>query len=329
MSVTEPRAVAASQAGAESPLDGFRADRVYLGADHARNERRTRLAAVICVVSLAVQVGGGFAFNSMALIAGGLHMAGHVAALVVAAGAYAVARRFAADRRFSFGTGKIGYLAAFANAVVLAATAVAVLAESVERIFKDPEIGYDGALALAGLGLVINLGCAWLLRPSRTAHHHDEVGDLNLSVAHLHLTADAVVSALAILGLAAGRLLGWVWADAAAGVLGALLIGHFAYNLLKRAAAVLLDMNPSATLAEEVRARLEAEGGRVVDLHLWRLGPGHHAAIAVVSVDTPRTPEAFRARLAGLAGISHLTVEVRVSEPIRADAALTRKRASV
>lgn len=299
--------------GPETNLDAFRADRTYLGADHLRNEKRTRLVAAICVVSLAIQVGGGLAFNSMALVAGGVHMAGHVAALAVAAAAYALARRYAADRRFSFGTGKIGYLAAFANAVVLGATALVVLGESVERLFTPHEVGYGSALPLAVASLAINLVCAWLLRPAGKTHdhRHDKLGDLNLSVAHLHLTADAAVSALAIAGLGAGRLFGWTWADPAAGVLGAVLIAQFALVLLRRAGAVLLDMNPSPELAAEIRQRLEAEGGRVIDLHLWRLGPGHHAVIVVVAGADARPVDLYRARLAGLSGLSHVTIEVR------------------
>lgn len=310
---------------AETNLDAFRADRIYLGADHVRNERRTWLVAAICVLSLVLQLGGGLVFNSMALVAGGLHMAAHVAVLVGAAIAYGLARRYAADHRFSFGTGKIGYLAAFANAVILAITAVLILIESLQRILQPAAVDYHGALPLAGAGLAVTLVCAWILRPARKAHHHDPVGDLNLSVAHFHLSADAAVSALAIAGLAAGRLWGWDWADAAAGVLGALLIGQFAARLLKQAAAVLLDMNPSPALAEEVRQRLEAEGGRVIDLHLWRLGPGHHAAIAVVADEGERPVEAYRARLADLPGLSHVTIERRSTGP----AALTQKRASV
>ncbi|WP_374573538.1 CDF family Co(II)/Ni(II) efflux transporter DmeF [Phenylobacterium sp.] len=313
MNAHTPGQTVDAETSAETSLDAFRADRTYLGADHARNERRTRLVAAICVASLAMQVAGGLAFNSMALVAGGLHMAGHVAALAVAAAAYALARRYAADRRFTFGAGKFGYLAAFANAVVLAVTAILVLAESLGRLFAPADVGYDAALPLAGASLAVNLLSAWLLRPARRDHDHDEHGDLNLSVAHLHLTADAAVSALAILGLAAGRLLGWSWADPAAGVVGALLIGQFAYVLLRRAGATLLDMNPSPELAAEVRRRLEGDGARVLDLHLWRLGPGHHAAIVTLAGGDSRTAEAYRARLAGLPGLSHVTIELRAA----------------
>lgn len=293
-------------------LDAFREDRAYLGADHVRNERRTWMVMAICAATLVAQITGGLMFRSMALTASGLHMAAHVAALSVAAGAYALARRWARDRRFAWGAGKLGYLAGFANAVVLAVVAVLIAVESISRLITPQAVDYDSALPLAVAGLVVTLVCVLLLRPpARKPHDHDRDGDLNISAAHLHLSADAAVSVLAIAGLTAGRQFGWAWADPAAGLLGAGLVAQFALTLLRRGAAALLDMTPSAELTAEIRARLQAEGERVIDLHLWRLGPGHFAAVVAVAVPPGRTSEAMRARLAGLASLSHVTIELR------------------
>ncbi len=297
---------AAQPTCAHTALDAFQADRAYLGADHRRNERRTWIVTAICAVTLVAQVAGGMLFRSMALTAAGLHMAAHVAALLVAAGAYGLARRHAASPRFAFGTGKIGYLAGFANALVLGMTALLIAVESVQRLLAPEVVDYASALPLAVAGLVVTLICVWLLKP--TEHGRD---DLNISAAHLHLTADALFGALAIAGLLAGQRLGWRWADPMAGLAGAALVAQFAVSLIRRAGATLLDMNPSPGLTSEVRARLEAEGERVVDLHLWRLGPGHHAAVAVVSAANPLPPQAYHARLKGLDGLSHVTVEVQ------------------
>lgn len=297
---------------ARQALDAFRDDRTYLGADHRRNERRTWIVTAICAVTLAVQVAGGLAFRSMALTASGLHTAAHVAALLVAAAAYALARRHADDARFAFGTGKLGYLAGFANACVLAMTAVLIAVESGARLIAPEDVDYAAAFPIAAGGLFVNLACVWLLRPTGAhVHRHDAEGDLNLSAAYLHLTADASVSLLALFAMLAGMFLGWGFADPLAGLAGAALVGHFAWSLLKKAGASLLDVNPSRALTAEIRARLEAEGERVIDLHLWRLGPGHHAAIAVVAGAHPKPVEAYRARLRGLPGLSHLTIEVR------------------
>lgn len=294
-----------------SELDAFREDRTYLGADHRRNERRTWIVTVICAATLAVLVAGGMATHSMALMASGLHMAAHVAALLVAAAAYALARRHAGNPVFSFGTGKVGYLAGFANAVVLAVTSVLIAAESIHRLLTPGEVHYADALPIAAGGLAVTLVCMWLLKPTKlSADRYDPQGDLNLAAAHLHLTADAAVGVLALLAIFAGRL-GFTFADPLAGLLAAALVAQFAWTLLRRAGAALLDINPSPELTAEVRRRLSDQGERVIDLHLWRLGPGHHAAIAVIAAEHPAPVATYRARLAGLAGLSHVTVEVR------------------
>ncbi len=294
------------------PLDAFRQDRTYLGADHRRNERRTWIVTGICTAMLVVLVAGGMATGSLALMAAGLHMAAHVVALLVAAGAYVLARRNARNPAFSFGTGKLGYLAGFANGMVLALTAVIIAAESFERILNPHVVDYHGAVPIAAASLVVTLICIWLLRPTRThAARNDPDGDLNLSAVHLHLTADAAVSVLALAAVLVGQRFDWRFADPLAGLLAAVLVAQFALKLLMRAGAALLDINPSPELTAEVRARLASGGERVIDLHLWRLGPGHHAVIAVIAADHPLPVEDYRARLAGLAGLSHVTVEVR------------------
>ena len=295
---------------AHSALDGYQADRTYLGADHSRNERRTRIVLGVCIATLIAQVAGGLVFRSMALTASGLHMAAHVAALLVASGAYALARRQAGSPRFAFGTGKLGDLAGFANAVVLGMTAVLIAVESLQRLFTPQAVDYASALPLAAGGLVVTLICVWLLKPTEHGRH-----DLNISAAHLHLSADALVGVLAIGGLFAGQRLGWAWADPVAGLAGAALVAQFAVSLVRRAGSALLDMNPSPELTAEVRARLEAEGEQVTDLHIWNLGPGHNAAVAVVSSPDPRPAEAYHLRLKGLEGLSHVTVEVRAANP--------------
>lgn len=299
---------ATSASGAGTAHDGGG----FLGVDHAHNERRTWIVTAVCILSLLVQVVGGYLFRSMALTASGLHMAAHVASLLVASGAYALGRRLARDPRFAFGAGKIGYLAGFANAVVLAITAVMIGVESVERLFTPEAVDYASALPLAGAGLVLNLLCVWLLRPTgATAAHHDHEGDINIAAAHLHLSADAIVSVLAIGGLLAGEAFGWRFADPLAGLVGAGLVAQFAASLLRRAAGPLLDMGAAPALADEARRRLEADGERLVELRLWRLGPGHHAAVVVIEAERPLDPQAYRARLGDLAGLSHVTVEVR------------------
>jgi cation diffusion facilitator family transporter len=301
-------------------IDDWRHEHVFLGADHARNERRSWAVVAVCGAMMAAEIVGGWLTGSMALIADGLHMSTHAGALVIAACAYAYARRHARDERFAFGTGKLGELAAFSSAIVLAMIAILIGYESVGRFFHPVGIAFGEAIPIAALGLAVNLLSAWLLRedPDRHGHedhhHHDHAhghADLNLRAAYVHVLADAAVSVLALVGLSAGFFLGWVWMDAVMGIVGALVIANWSWGLLRAAGAVLLDMRPDGGLAQEIRRRLEFGDDRIADLHIWRVGPGHHAALVSLVSDQPEPPQAYKARLAGIAGLSHLTVEVQ------------------
>ena len=309
-------------------IDDWRHEHVFLGIDHARNERRSWAVVALCGAMMAAEIAGGWLTGSMALIADGLHMSTHAGALVIAACAYAYARRHARDERFAFGTGKLGELAAYSSAIVLALIALAIGVESVLRLAHPVEIAFGEAIPLAGLGLLVNLVSAWLLRGDdhhdhghahdhhhEHAHHHENHhhghADLNLSAAYIHVLADAAVSVLALVGLSAGLVFGWLWLDPVMGIIGALVIANWAWRLLRAAGAVLLDMRPEGELAQEIRRRLEDDGDRIADLHLWRVGPGHYAALVSLVSDRPEPPQAYKARLAGLAGLSHLTIEVQ------------------
>jgi cation diffusion facilitator family transporter len=304
-------------------IDAYRHEHVFLGADHARNERKTWTVIGLCGAMMALEIGGGALFGSMALIADGLHMSTHAGALLIAALAYTYARRHAGDERFSFGTGKLGDLAAFASAIILAMIALLIGWESVGRLMHPVAIAFDEAIPVAVLGLCVNATSAWLLRDEdehhgHAHHHHDDHAaehhhhhrDLNLRAAYIHVLADAAVSILAIIGLVAGRQFGWIWMDPIMGIVGACVIANWSWGLVRAAGAVLLDLRPDAGLATEMRARLEGNGDRVADLHLWRVGPGHSAAVVSVVADRPEPPAAYKARLTGLPGLSHVTVEV-------------------
>ena len=308
-------------------LDSWRHEHVFLGEHHARNERRSWAVVALCAAMMAAEIVGGLLWGSMALIADGLHMSTHAGALVIAAFAYAYARRHARDERFTFGTGKLGDLAAFASALVLAMIALLIGYESVERLVHPVPIAFDQAIPLAALGLGVNLLSAWLLHDGHdhageAAHEHAHDGDHghhhphhhadhNLRAAYVHVVADAAVSILALIGLSAGRLLGWVWMDPAMGIVGMLVIANWSWNLVRASGAVLLDMRPRDGLAAEIARRLETgPHDRVSDLHLWRVGPGHNAAIVSLVSDHPEPPLAYKARLAGIDGLSHVTVEV-------------------
>jgi cation diffusion facilitator family transporter len=305
-------------------LEPWRHPHVFLGASHARHERRVWLVVGLTALMMVAEIAAGMLFGSMALLADGWHMATHAAALSISAFAYRFARSHADDARFSFGTGKVGELAAFASASILGLITVLIAYESAVRLFSPVSIRFDEALGVAVIGLAVNLVSARLLFDEEHRHGHDrhdhdhERGhrhhrshDSNIRAAYLHVLADALTSILAIVALLVGRFQGWVWLDPVIGIVGALVIARWSAGLMRSAGAVLLDMVPDDGLAAEIRKAMEVDGDRVADLHVWQLGPGHFGVIVTVVSDRPKTPDACKARLAGLQGLSHVTVEVQ------------------
>ena len=305
-------------------VDGFKHRHAFLGHAHDRNETRIRLAITLTAAMMVAEIAGGTVFGSMALLADGWHMSTHLLALGVSALAYGYARRHALNPTFTFGTGKLGDLAGFASALILGVIAALIGYESLVRMAAPVTIEYREALLVAGIGLIVNLACAWLLAGKHGhdhGHAHDHVHthtDHNLRSAFAHVLADAATSVLAILGLLAAWIYGWVWMDALMGIIGALVIARWSIGLLLDTGAVLLDAVPDKKLGEAIRNVLETEGDRVADLHLWRVGPGHMAAIISIVSDHPAPPSAYKRRLDHIAHLAHVTVEVQPCEHAKA-----------
>jgi cation diffusion facilitator family transporter len=406
---------------ASSPISDH--THVFLGDAHERNERRAWLVIALCGTMMLIEIAGGLMFGSIALVADGLHMSTHAGALLLAALAYTFARRFSEDPRFTFGTGKLGDLAGFTSAIVLAMIALLIGYEAMSRLFRPVPIHFGEAIPIAVLGLMVNVASAWLLGGGHEhGHHHHHHGghgdhghdetrriqasagplqleifedgvpprfrlssaggelprqamiwtvrpdgarqafaladiggrlesvdaipephafaaelrlglgedeevhrvqfeehehghrlahrDNNMRAAVIHVMADAAVSVLVIAGLLMARLFGWLWMDPLAGIVGAIVIASWSYGLIRDTGAVLLDMNPDRSMAERLRQAIEADGDRVADLHLWRLGPGHLGAILAVRTAKARDAEHFRTKLARFRTLSHLTIEV-------------------
>jgi len=458
-------------------------DHVFLGERHEANERKTWAVIILCGVMMFVEIVGGAIFNSLALIADGLHMSTHAGAMLIAALAYTYARRHATDRRFVFGTGKLGDLAGFTSAIVLAVIALFIGYEAIERFISPVPISFTEAIPIAVVGLLVNIVSAWLLsgdhhghshgsgghshshggakltqavtdardyisgaqsytvvpanarvpllaqRGTHKHHHgdhahggqshaadaeaghtHDHSGhdrhhgaghlhehghdhyapghlhehghdhhapgylhehghdhhapghsheyghdhhapgyshehdhghhtlghgdedahsqghnhdaahpgtpaqatirDNSIRSAYVHVLADAFVSVLAITGLILAKLYGWLWMDPLAGIVGAVVIANWSVTLIRDTAGVLLDVCPDEVTRERVRRTIENDGDQVVDLHLWRLGPGHLAAVVAIATSKPRDATFYRGRLAAFACLSHITVEV-------------------
>jgi cation diffusion facilitator family transporter len=403
---------------------------VFLGTGHERNERKTWGVIALCGVMMVVEIVGGSLFGSLALVADGLHMSTHAGAMLIAALAYTYARRHAGDARFVFGTGKLGDLAGFSSAIVLAMIALLIGYEAVSRFLSPVPIHFREAIPIAVAGLFVNIVSAWLLsggdhhghghghahghaghehedeaqrlitatgsadlaifedgvpprfrlkfsepgsssgpsvlgletlRPDgqrqvfsfedrgdywesieeipephafkalvrladgeheavfeEHAHDHPEeespasaaLRDNSIRSAYVHVIADAVVSILAITGLVLARTFGWLWMDPLAGIVGALVIANWSYGLLRDTGGILLDMSPDPALADKLRKTVECDGDRLIDLHLWRLGPGHLGAVVSVVTGKPRDAAFYRATLSRFKSLSHVTVEV-------------------
>jgi cation diffusion facilitator family transporter len=294
-------------------------DHVFLGHGHERAEARARAAAGVTALFMIVEIAAGLIFRSMALLADGIHMATHVGALGLAAAAYWLARRHASNTRFTFGSGKFGDLAAFASAIVLGVIAAGVAFESVERLLAPVAVAYRDALIIAAIGLAVNVTCAFILADSHDHHHghgqdHHHARDHNMRAAYVHVLADAATSVLALAALAGGLFFGFRWLDPLVGCIGAGVIASWSYGLIRDSGMVLLDAEADPHLAREIRASVEREfDARVADLHLWRLGPGHHGLIVSLVSPGPATAESVKDTLRHrYPDLSHVTVEVAV-----------------
>lgn len=298
----------------QSRAESWQHDHDYLGDQHDHNERQTRFVIVLTAVMMVIEIAAGTVFGSMALLADGWHMASHASALSITAFAYWFARRHRHSAQYSFGTWKVSVLGGFTSAVVLGVVALLIASESIFRLIDPRAISFDQAIGVAIIGLVVNLASAWLLRDGHHHGHdhpHHEHHDHNLRAAYLHVLADALTSLTAIFALLCGKLFGWAWMDPAMGIVGSLVIGRWAYGLVRQTSAVLLDGDVAPSTLAALRAALVRESDDLVaDLHVWRVGPGRLAAIAVVVSHDPQTPEAYKARMQEAFELAHVTVEV-------------------
>jgi cation diffusion facilitator family transporter len=295
-------------------------------------ETRTHWVLAITLLTMVVEIAAGWWTGSMALLADGWHMGTHALALGVTAGAYYLARRHAGDTRYAFGTWKIEVLGSFASALVLGIVGVGIAFESLLRLWRAEPIEAQTALVIAVIGLVVNLVSAWLLHGAQGGHghehghhdhqHHDHADhghahdahghqDLNLRAAYAHVLADALTSVFAIAALSAAVWLGWTWLDPLVGVIGAVVIGVWAWGLMRQSAAVLLDREMDHPLTQEVREAIESDGdAKVADLHVWRVGREAFAAELCIVADAPLAPSVYRERLKVHAELVHVAIEV-------------------
>lgn len=280
-------------------------------------EQKTRWAVLLTVIMMVAEIGGGWFYNSMALLADGWHMSSHALALGLSVLAYRAARHFARDHRFSFGTWKIEVLGGFTSALLLVGVAGVMLFESVFRLLDPSPIHYQQAIAIALVGLLVNLACAWLLKDDHGHDHHHDHDDhhghqeLNLRAAYIHVLADAATSVLAILALVGGMLWGADWLDPLMGIVGAGLVAVWAWGLLRDSGRVLLDAEMDTPLVAEIREVIaELPGTDIRDLHVWRVGQQQYACVLSLLMVNPLPAQQIRERLAIHEELVHVTIEI-------------------
>jgi cation diffusion facilitator family transporter len=289
------------------------------GQDRVRpGERRTLWVILITATMMVIEITTGLAYGSMALLADGLHMGSHTAALGITTIAYIYTRRCAADSRFCFGTGKVNAFAGYTSAVLLALFALLMAWESVNRLFNPVDIAFNQAILVAVLGLIVN-GASMIMLGG---HHHDHDhghdhhhshahADHNLRAAYLHVLADALTSLLAIFALLAGKFLGLNWMDPVMGIVGATLVARWSLGLIRDTSGILLDHQAPGAMLEKARAAIEdSDNNRITDLHVWSIGPEIYSATITVVSDTPRSPEHYKRLIPKELGIVHTIVEV-------------------
>ncbi len=292
-----------------------------------RAERNTRHVVFITAAMMVVEITGGYWLNSMALLADGWHMSSHALAMGLSVMAYVLARRYAKDGRFAFGTWKIEILGGFSSALLLAVVAALMMVQSLERLFVPAVIHYDDAILIAVLGLGVNLLCAWLLKgehhhghghdhPHGHDHGHDgHHHDVNLRAAYLHVVADAATSVLAIVALLGGKLYGAAWLDPVMGIAGSILVARWAVGLLRESGRILLDAEMDQPVVMEIRDVVKEHfpTAAISDLHVWRVGRESYACILALVASTAIDAGEVRRQLAVHEELVHVTVEVALA----------------
>jgi len=284
------------------------------GVDNKQNKSKVKIVFWLTTVIMIVEIAAGTWSGSMALLADGWHMGTHSAAFLITIFAYAYAKKHANNKDFSFGTGKVNYLGGFASAVALAIVALMMALESIDRLIEPQTIYFNEAIAVAVIGLIVNIASVFVLHDDHhhEGHDHHHHHDHNLKAAYFHVLADTLTSLLAIVALLAGKYFGWIWMDAVMGIVGAIVISRWSYGLIKESSHVLLDKSANTlTLTKAIDAVTVENGTIIRDIHIWKIAPGHQAIILSIAAKIPLEASHYKKLIQQkLPGLSHISIEV-------------------
>lgn len=284
------------------------------GVDNAQNKYKVKIVFWLTTIIMVLEIAAGTWSGSMALLADGWHMGTHSAAFLIAIFSYSYAKKNANNKSFSFGTGKVNYLGGFASAIALAIVALLMVVESVQRIIEPNNIHFNEAIIVAVVGLIVNIVSAFILKDDHhhhgdSDHHHDH--DHNMKAAYLHVLADALTSVLAIVALLTGKYMGIIWIDPVMGIVGAIVIFHWSYGLIKESSGVLLDKSVDVSTFEKISQTLNEKNTVINDIHVWKIATTHQAAILSVSSASPLSTAEYKKILSeSLSQLSHVSVEI-------------------
>ncbi len=284
-----------------------------------KGERRTQYVLILTAITMVVEIIAGSIYGSMALLADGWHMSTHVAAFMITIFAYRYARKHATNPAYAFGTGKVSVLGGFSSAIALAVVALVMLIESIQRIIDPHIIQFNEAIAVACLGLLVNVVSAFLLKDDHNhqhQHHHEHKHhDHNLRAAYFHVLADALTSLLAIVALLSGKYFGWNWLDPMMGIVGAIIITRWSYGLLMQTSPILLDGSIEEEYQLAVKETIEKDADNLItDIHIWKVSANHYAAIISLVTHFPKPTDYYKALLRDFHKLSHITIEVNSCE---------------
>lgn len=280
-----------------------------------KGEQRTQYVLILTAITMVVEIIAGSIFGSMALLADGWHMSTHVAAFMITIFAYRYARKHTDNPAYAFGTGKVSVLGGFASAVALAVVALVMFVESIHRIIEPQIIQFNAAIGVACVGLLVNVISAFLLKDGHAHthehHEHHHHHDHNLRAAYLHVLADALTSLLAIVALLSGKYFGWNWLDPMMGIVGAIIITRWSYGLIKQTSPILLDGSIEEEYQLAIQRTIEKDSdNRITDIHIWKVGPNHYAAIISIVTHFPKATEYYKELLSEFHRLAHITIEI-------------------
>ncbi|WP_024335598.1 CDF family Co(II)/Ni(II) efflux transporter DmeF [Desulfotignum balticum] len=301
--------------------------------DSRKNETVTLIVVIITLITMIVEIIAGLISGSMALLSDGIHMGTHALALFITLAAYIFARKQMDNPSFCFGTGKVGVLGGYTNAILLLVAAAAMAFESIERLINPVHILFNQAIIVAVIGLVVNIVSAIILGHGGSDHSHDHDPlrshddhsepicyhhsheDHNLKAAYLHVITDALTSVLAIIALLAAKFFGLSWADPLVGILGAIVVTRWAIGLLKQTSSVLLDKSDTSETVARLRELIESDTTSIEDLHIWQISENEQSLILSLNSSDDKDPSFYHNLVKKAGHFDHITVEIHKHPP--------------